>query len=121
MCNIILSDIKEFIERTKTVEVIQEKVKTLPGYPHNVTYQNTDKGKAALRKGWAKRRQYMKEASQGLSEEEKQLIKKFYKNRPRGYHVDHILPISKGGLHRLANLQYLSIRDNRTKYNHATT
>jgi len=44
-------------------------------------------------------------------------IKKFYANCPKGYEVDHIIPISKGGLHVLENLQYLTISENRKKHN----
>jgi 5-methylcytosine-specific restriction endonuclease McrA len=44
-------------------------------------------------------------------------IRQFYKNRPKGHEVDHIIPISKGGLHTLENLQYLTIRENRRKSN----
>ena len=42
-------------------------------------------------------------------------IKKFYKNCPLGHEVDHIIPISKGGLHVLENLQYLTVTENRRK------
>lgn len=44
-------------------------------------------------------------------------IKEFYTNCPVGHEVDHIIPISKGGLHTLENLQYLTISDNRKKSN----
>ena len=44
-------------------------------------------------------------------------IREFYKNCPKGYEVDHIIPISKGGLHTLTNLQYLTASDNRKKSN----
>ena len=44
-------------------------------------------------------------------------IKEIYKNRPKGYHVDHIHPISKGGLHVHYNLQYLPAIDNIKKSN----
>ena len=44
-------------------------------------------------------------------------IREFYANCPKGYEVDHIIPISKGGLHILENLQYLSISENRKKSN----
>jgi 5-methylcytosine-specific restriction endonuclease McrA len=44
-------------------------------------------------------------------------IKEFYKNCPKGYEVDHIVPLSKGGLHTLSNLQYLTMSDNRRKSN----
>ena len=47
-------------------------------------------------------------------------IKEFYENCPEGYEVDHILPL-KGinicGLHTINNLQYLTVRDNRSKGN----
>jgi 5-methylcytosine-specific restriction endonuclease McrA len=44
-------------------------------------------------------------------------IKKFYNACPPGYEVDHIIPISKGGLHILENLQYLTVKENRQKSN----
>jgi hypothetical protein len=44
-------------------------------------------------------------------------IKKFYDACPPGYEVDHIVPISKGGLHILENLQYLTAKENRQKSN----
>jgi hypothetical protein len=42
-------------------------------------------------------------------------IKLFYANCPDGFEIDHIIPISKGGLHTLSNLQYLTKADNRSK------
>ena len=50
-----------------------------------------------------------------VSDEEKNEIKEFYKNCPDGYEVDHIHPVSKGGPHRIWNLQYLTISENRSK------
>lgn len=44
-------------------------------------------------------------------------IKEFYLGCPNGHEVDHIIPISKGGLHTLSNLQYLTISENRKKSN----
>lgn len=51
---------------------------------------------------------------------DKELIKEFYKNRPEGYHVDHIIPLNGTkvcGLHTLTNLQYLPITENLKKHN----
>lgn len=42
-------------------------------------------------------------------------IKEFYQNVPKGHEVDHIIPISKSGLHSLENLQYLTVYENRSK------
>jgi hypothetical protein len=44
-------------------------------------------------------------------------LQQFYLNCPPGYEVDHIIPVSKGGLHTLENLQYLTISENRKKSN----
>ena len=46
-----------------------------------------------------------------------EVIKEIYRNCPDGKEVDHIHPISKGGLHVDYNLQYLSKHDNRVKNN----
>ena len=55
--------------------------------------------------------------SQVVDGEDLQPIKDFYKNCPDGYEVDHIIPLSKGGLHTITNLQYLTISENRKKSN----
>ena len=55
-----------------------------------------------------------------LTKQEKVQIKDFYLNCPEGYHVDHIIPLqgeNVSGLHVLANLQYLTIQDNKIKGN----
>lgn len=47
-------------------------------------------------------------------------IKIFYANCPKGYEVDHIIPLINKrvcGLHSLENLQYLTIAENRAKSN----
>lgn len=44
-------------------------------------------------------------------------IREFYANCQAGHEVDHIIPISRGGLHHQDNLQYLPMLDNRRKSN----
>lgn len=51
---------------------------------------------------------------------DREAIRKFYQACPKGYHVDHIIPLqakAASGLHVLENLQYLSQRDNTSKQN----
>lgn len=42
-------------------------------------------------------------------------IASFYAKCPKGYHVDHILPLTLGGTHTLDNLQYLEAKLNLDK------
>ena len=44
-------------------------------------------------------------------------IKQIYLNCPPGHEVDHIIPVSRGGLHHEDNLQYLPVTENRKKGN----
>ena len=46
---------------------------------------------------------------------DQQKINDIYYNCPEGYEVDHIHPISKGGLHVHYNLQIITISENRRK------
>lgn len=49
---------------------------------------------------------------------DRRAIKKFYEERPEGYHVDHIIPLSGinvSGLHVRENLQYLPALENMRK------
>lgn len=44
-----------------------------------------------------------------------ELIRLIYEHCPKGYHVDHIIPLNKGGHHHENNLQYLPSKINMTK------
>ena len=47
----------------------------------------------------------------------RKLIKEIYLMCPKGHEVDHIIPLSRGGLHHQDNLQYLPKKINRKKGN----
>lgn len=82
-----------------------------------IKYHSEDELKDAVRK---QTREYSaayraKLRKQTPPDADRKAIKAFYDACPIGYEVDHIVPISKGGLHTLHNLQYLTITDNRKK------
>lgn len=63
-------------------------------------------------------KRYIKERTPPWSETN--LIYNYYNNCPKGYHVDHIIPLrgkNVSGLHVLSNLQYLLAKDNIKKSN----
>ena len=64
----------------------------------------------------ARRRARIRNQTPKLTEEEKQKIQQFYLDCPIGYEVDHIIPISKGGLHHPDNLQIITKTENRKKW-----
>ena len=64
----------------------------------------------------SRRRARLKNQTPELSKEEKMKIKEYYLICPKGHEVDHIQPISRGGLHHPNNLQILSINENRKKW-----
>jgi len=80
-------------------------------------YERSEKGILSRKSIAARRRNKMKKALEKITEQELILINEFYDNRPPGYEVDHIIPISKGGGHTISNLQYLSPQENKKKYN----
>lgn len=66
-------------------------------------------------KAEAKNRRRAKQKSSTPGTADKRLIKLIYMYVPKGYHVDHIIPINKGGLHHQDNLQYLPRSENSKK------
>jgi hypothetical protein len=77
------------------------------------------------KKNWSKYLAYIKATKRHLKQatpvwSEIELIKEFYLKCPKGYHVDHIIPINGknvSGLHVLKNLQYLPAKENLKKSN----
>ena len=67
-----------------------------------------------------RRKQRLHEQTPQLSAEEQELIQQIYVQRDRlnqaagfiQYHVDHIIPLAKGGLHHPGNLQVIKASDN---------
>lgn len=62
-------------------------------------------------------RYYAKRFGQTPVDADREKIKAFYAACPDGHEVDHVIPISRGGLHHQDNLQYLPMLDNRRKSN----
>ena len=63
----------------------------------------------------SRRRARKKNQTPELTEDDKKRLQKFYLDCPKGYEVDHIIPIAKGGLHHPDNLQIITISENRKK------
>lgn len=103
---------KDSYNRNKWIRENPEKFKI-----HLKKYSRTEKGKYTSSKRNSKRRKYLKAACEDILWEERIQIGRFYKNCPKGYEVDHIIPISRGGSHRLSNLQYLTKLENASKGN----
>jgi hypothetical protein len=85
-------------------------------------YRKTDKGKITLRAASSKRRSKIKKAIVGLTTEQEDEIKQIYKHCERvskklqiPFHVDHIVPLAKGGLHHPLNLQVVPAKWNLRK------
>ena len=72
----------------------------------------------SLKAGYRKKRRFA--TPKWLTEEHKKELHHIYLNRPKGYHVDHIVPLqgaNVSGLHVPWNLQYLTVEDNLRKHN----
>jgi len=82
------------------------------------TKEYSFKNRHLRRAAWAKRNAIKLKATPKFANLEK--IKEIYKNCPKGYHVDHIVPLNSKlvcGLHVEWNLQYLTPSANLTKSN----
>ena len=77
--------------------------------------EKTERHKAMHNEAW--HRYMAKKKNQTPDDVDIKELQIFYLNCPIGYEVDHIIPVSKGGLHCIENLQYLTISENRKKSN----
>ena len=82
---------------------------------HLTIEQKNHRHTAMHREAWQRYQAKLK--NQTPDNVNKKALQEFYLNCPEGYEVDHIIPVSKGGLHCLSNLQYLTISENRKKSN----
>lgn len=90
-------------------------------------YWKSNRGREVSRIKSGLRRARKVEASDGLTEQEYGKIQQIYKHCARvskklkiPFHVDHIIPLSKGGLHHPLNLQVVPAKWNLRKNNNNT-
>jgi DNA polymerase III alpha subunit len=100
--------------RIKNIEIVRQKES-----------QYKERSKHLKTANHAKRRSLKKQSSVLLTKSQKQIIDCFYAQAHRlenrigiKFHVDHIVPLSKGGLHSPANLQTIPARINISKNCH---
>lgn len=106
---------RKYFTSSKGKECLQDYEKTDVSKECKKRYWTSEKGKAVAKNNTAKRRWNLQ--NQKISEHFRDQLIEIYSNCPLGYEVDHIHPLSKGGLHVPWNLQYLSINENRSKGN----
>lgn len=86
---------------------------------YEVEWRNLNRGKVNA-KASHYRATKMKQTPKWLTKEQLKQIEDFYSNCPKGYEVDHIIPLqgeNVRGLHVPWNLQYLTVFENRSKNN----
>ena len=123
--SIDLDEMREFVKNTqKMLEVQKEqaRVRSLE-LKNKWNRENPEKSRKSIRKHYltpkgkasssiAQFRYRSKKKSFRPSKTERLQIGEFYANCPPDMTVDHIIPISRGGLHKLENLQYLTLKEN---------
>ena len=82
---------------------------------NNSEWYKTPRGKAACNNKNAIRRSQKRTQTQFFWTANENLIDQIYSNCPKGYQVDHMFPLSKGGDHHESNLCYLPKKVNISK------
>lgn len=103
-------------ERRK--EILSKYHKSIKHKNTSKKYKNTTKGRANKIMNWQNYNNRKIKAMPKWADIEK--IREVYKNCPKGYHVDHIIPLrgkNVCGLHVHYNLQYLTPKQNMIKGN----
>jgi 5-methylcytosine-specific restriction endonuclease McrA len=99
---------------------LEQSALDLPGVtcPSPVEVYEADRHKTSIY--LHRRKQRLREQTPDLSTEETELIQQIYDQRDKlnqkagfiQYHVDHVIPLAKGGWHHPENLQVISASDN---------
>ena len=115
---------KKWLSGDKGKEYLNENAERLSVWHKKYKNNNRERDRHLVNAAEAKLRARKKNASVFLTESEKLEIKKIYKEcksvtKSTGikHHVDHIIPLTKGGLHHPSNLQILTAEENLRKFN----
>ena len=101
-----------------TRKAFRSYAKTTKGKLARSKYLKSENGRGVVNSYNTKR--YVTKLQRTVPWADLKAIKEFYKNCPKGYHVDHIIPLqgeNVSGLHVLSNLQYLTKSQNSSKGN----